>query len=261
MNIVTRKLKLFSLCTFLAALSIILSGCSSNDDHANITTALLRQLPASTQQVLLVNSHSWNDSSGELQRYEKKQNQWQKIGKPYPVMLGRNGTAWGTGLHKTKGLKNFKQEGDGKAPAGVFKLATSFGYADAPAKQQSYPYKQATDRDYYIDDVESTDYNHWVKLPAEQANTPKAHWKSFERMRRDDHLYEWGIEIEHNKHPIKKKGGSAIFMHVWKDNQTTTAGCTAMAKNNLLTILEWLDASKQPLLIQAPIQELKNIKL
>ena len=240
---------------FLLLSSLFISSCSSD-----YTSTLLNQLPEERQQVLLVTSKSWNSPKGTLQRYERRQNRWSAIGKHIPVTLGRNGTAWGRGLHSIQDLTHFKQEGDGRAPAGIFSLGSSFGYSNKPVERQHYPYRQADERDYYIDDIESADYNQWVRIPRNEVNTPKNHWKSFERMHRDDARYEWGIEVEHNKHPVISKAGSAIFMHVWENSDTPTAGCTAMEKSSMIEILKWLNVDKKPVLIQAPISELKKLQ-
>jgi L,D-peptidoglycan transpeptidase YkuD (ErfK/YbiS/YcfS/YnhG family) len=236
--------------------SVILSACSPKQ-----TPELLNMLPENSQQALVVTNTKWEENSGILRRFEKVQGDWKAIGNDVPVMLGRNGLAWGKGLHIGQKDSFYKQEGDGKAPAGIFKLGTSFGYADQALEGQDYPYQQATVRDYFVDDVTSTDYNRWITIPESQENTPKAHWKSFEKMRRDDALYELGLVIEHNSNPVEAKAGSAIFMHVWKDSQTDTSGCVSMEKSNLTGILQWLDAEKQPLFIMAPTGVLDNIEL
>jgi len=221
----------------------------------------LKKLPEQSQQVILVQSLAWSHSQAILQRFEKKQGEWQKVATPISVQLGRNGLAWGRGLHQIQDLNNIKQEGDGKAPAGIFKLGSSFGYAKTGLSGQSYPYRQADVRDYYIDDSSSNDYNQWVHIAAHLQNTPKQFWKSYEKMRRNDALYELGIEIEHNKQTIVPYAGSAIFMHIWKNKDTSTAGCTAMAKDDIQRILQWLDSAKQPLLVQVPLNALDTLNL
>lgn len=251
-----RNLIQISLYTLLFCLSLLLSGCSQRSESLWLT-----QLPHDTQQVLLVSNHSWSDNQAILQRFEKQQGIWKQVAAPIPVQVGRNGMAWGRGLHNIKNLSQFKQEGDGKAPAGIFKLASSFGYASVALSQQTYPYRTATLNDYYIDDSESKDYNRWVHIAPPLENTPKVYWKSYEKMRRDDARYELGIEVEHNKNPILAGAGSAIFMHVWKDKNTSTAGCTAMSKANMMVILRWLKQDKQPVLVQVPSQALDDLQL
>ncbi|MDD5394728.1 MAG: L,D-transpeptidase family protein [Thiothrix sp.] len=218
-------------------------------------------LPAVTTQVLLVTSADWNASEAVLQRMEKQADGWHAVGKDIPVRVGRNGLGWGLGLHTdgTSGVQ--KKEGDGKAPAGVFALGNVFGYAaQAPAGLQM-PYRIASDRDYFVDATDSPDYNHWRTIPPEQANEPKQRWNSFERMRRDDHQYEYGLIIGHNMLPTTVGRGSAIFLHVWLNPETATSGCTAMSRENLLEVLTWLKPNAQPLLVQVPAGELADLRL
>jgi L,D-peptidoglycan transpeptidase YkuD (ErfK/YbiS/YcfS/YnhG family) len=85
-----------------------------------------------------------------------------------------------------------KREGDGKSPSGIFPLGIAFGYD--PSVVTKMPYRQATDDDFWVDDVNSEDYNKWVK------GQPNA--ASWEKMKRDDDQYKHGVVIEYNMHPI-----------------------------------------------------------
>ena len=70
-------------------------------------------------------------------------------------------------------------------------------------------------------------------------------------MRRDDHVYELGVVVEHNDACVPGRG-SAIFLHVWREPGAPTAGCTSMARDDLLRLLRWLDPAAEPLLVQLP---------
>jgi L,D-peptidoglycan transpeptidase YkuD (ErfK/YbiS/YcfS/YnhG family) len=208
----------------------------------------------STLQVILVTTRDWNSKTGKLQRFNRSGNVWKKVGNEIPVAVGKNGLAWGKGIHKRGGVAT-KKEGDGKAPAGMFTLGTMFGYSEKSPVSTNYPYRQSTARDYFVDDVTSSDYNQWVSIPPDQPNKPEEQWKSFERMKRQDHLYEYGIVINYNVNPAEKGKGSAIFFHIWRSEGSPTLGCTAMSKENLLSLMKWLDATKNPVLIQSPETE------
>ena len=217
------------------------------------------KLPAATTQLLLVTTTDWETSTATLQRMEKSADHWQAVGEGIPVRVGRNGLGWGVGLHQDgEGVQ--KQEGDGKAPAGVFSLGTSFGYAAQTPTGLQMPYRTASERDYFIDAVDSPDYNRWRSIPPEQANEPKQHWNSFERMRRDDHQYEIGMVVGHNQTPTIAGRGSAIFLHVWLNPDTATSGCTAMAKTDLLRVLTWLKPAANPLLVQTPADQVADLR-
>ena len=99
-----------------------------------------------------------------------------------------------------------------------------------------------TRQDIWVDDPRSPDYNR-LKKRAETAA------RSFEDMVLPDDRYKHGIVIEYNTHPIIPGLGSAIFLHIWKDPATPTAGCVAISEENLLKLIHWLDPAKEPLIV------------
>ncbi|MBR10320.1 MAG: hypothetical protein CMP48_21845 [Rickettsiales bacterium] len=214
-------------------------------------------LPDSCEQIILVSADDWSSTTGSLLLLEKKKNQWDTVSTATTVNFGKNGLKWGRGLHANQEA-NEKQEGDGCAPVGVFELGLAFGYNEQPAGV-SWPYQQLTDRDYFVDDINSKDYNTWQTISMDEANDPKSKWGSFERMKRNDHLYELGIVVKHNEDPIVKGMGSAIFLHVERAPGLPTLGCTSMQKADLLEVMQWLDFSKNPLFIQMPKEQLSQI--
>ena len=86
-------------------------------------------------------------------------------------------------------------------------------------------------------------------------------WRSAETLRRPDGIYEAVIVVAHNRGPVAPGRGSAIFMHRWYGPGVATIGCTAMAKGDLMTLLRWLDASRHPVLVQAPRELLPQLRL
>lgn len=216
-------------------------------------------IPNQTKQLIVVTSSDWTTTQAVLQRYERSDTGWKTIGYQVKVSLGKNGLAWGNGLHESMpGLA--KKEGDAKAPAGVFSLGTMFGYGESSPSALRYPYRQSTSRDYFVDDINSKDYNKWVTIPADKENNAKLYWASVEKMKRSDHLYEYGIVINHNSEPVEKGKGSAIFFHVWRTPGAGTLGCTSMSKEDLLQLMGWLDPNKNPLFIQVPFAELSILR-
>ena len=154
-------------------------------------------------------------------------------------MIGRNGFA----------PPGFKREGDGRTPSGIYLLGTAFGYnASAPTRM---PYRQAGDNDLWVDDVNSPDYNRWVRKG-------ETHAASFERMRRADGLYKYGVVIEYNSSPVVKERGSAIFLHIWRGEKEPTAGCVALSEKDMLLILDWLDPKAKPLVVMGTESDLKR---
>jgi len=203
------------------------------------------------QQLVVVKTANWQAHQGTLQFYERSPTKetWQAVGDAVPVAVGRNGLGWGVGLHPATALDDpKKQEGDGRAPAGVFRLSSAFGYAPATeAAGIKLPYMEATPSLRCIDDVQSAFYNRIV-----DRDLIRPDWKSAEEMRRPDDQYRLGIVVDHNTNPAIPGSGSCIFIHIWKGSDVGTAGCTAMSQENMERLLSWLDPSANPVLIQLP---------
>ena len=249
-EITFRKNKMFRQIILLCALTT-LGGCFGESGiQSDFLTSLA--LPDESHQVLLVITSSWSDFKGTMRLYSNAGTDWKIEDVNIPVVVGRSGLAGGVGLHADGLPGPHKVEGDGKAPAGIFALGTSFGYGLLQPDGCSYPYRQATEYDYFIDDIDSPVYNQWMSLADSSKKDPQYFWRSFERMKRDDDLYELGIVVKHNMDPVVVGRGSAIFLHIWRGPDQPTAGCTAMSKEHLLTVLRWLDPSKNPLLVQVP---------
>jgi D-alanyl-D-alanine dipeptidase len=242
-------MKKFTLLTLPLLLFVACSSLKLNHNAKNIT------IPAKTKQLLVVTTPNWSAKEGVLQRYEKVENHWRKVGNTINIILGRNGLAWGKGLHTTpKDASYLKKEGDGKAPAGLFRLGNGFGYAPANFNMH-FPYAVYKTTDHCVDDSNSIWYNQIV-----DSTKIKRDYKSFEHMRLANNLYKYGITVKHNPKSIAQ-GGSCIFIHIKSDNKKGTAGCTAMREDNIITILKWLKGEKKPLLLQLPQSEMVNVQL
>jgi D-alanyl-D-alanine dipeptidase len=196
-----------------------------------------------TKQLIVVTTKNWSVPNGTLQRYENEGHHWHKVGKAIEIKLGRNGLGWGIGLHTTpKDAKIIKKEGDGKAPAGIFELKQAFGYFSFVV---DYPYEVYKATNHCVDDVNSKLYNKIV-----DSSKVDVDYKSFEHMRFAKNYYKYGIVVNHNhidEAGAQKGAGSCIFIHI---KPVPTAGCTVMREDEMMEIIEWLDAKKHPLLVQ-----------
>ena len=72
--------------------------------------------------------------------------------------------------------------------------------------------------------------------------------------------YALGVFVAHNYNPVNKGGGSCIFLHIWKNANSGTAGCTAMDRSNIEKIFSWIDVKKNPVLIQLPEDSYKQFQ-
>jgi L,D-peptidoglycan transpeptidase YkuD (ErfK/YbiS/YcfS/YnhG family) len=129
----------------------------------------------------------------------------------------------------------------------VFELGTLYGYAER-ASDVSLPYAMAGAALRCVDDPTAAQYN---KILDESARTA---WRSAERMRRDDDLYELALVVRHNADPIVPGHGSCIFVHVWQNASTPVTGCTALDKNDLKKLVTWLKPNAS-VLVALPTSE------
>lgn len=206
-----------------------------------------------SDQLIVVTSKNWDDIQGTAQRYERHGSALEKYQAPFAVVLGKNGMGWGKGLLDPGSLQGpVKQEGDGKAPAGVFKLGTAFGY-DVSAETR-LPYLALTSTLECVDDSDSQHYNQLVDVSLLAKN-----WNSAEHMRRNDDLYRQGIFIEHNT-PATPAAGSCIFFHLWRGPDVPTLGCTAMDPADMARLFTWLDPRRSPRLVQLPEAQYEQLR-
>jgi len=237
----------------LITLSLLLfTACST---HINTTSTQNSRItiPKESRQLLLVTTDNWSSKDGMLQRYEKTDNHWTKVGESISIVLGRNGLGWGKGLHLTpNNAKYIKKEGDGKAPAGLFSLNNAFGYAPSNFKID-FPYATYKATDHCVDDSSSKWYNKII-----DSTKITKDYKSFEHMKLKNNLYKYGITVNHNPNQIAQ-AGSCIFIHIKSPSGKGTAGCTAMREEEIVTVLKWLKGEEKPLLLQLPKEEMVKV--
>ncbi len=132
-----------------------------------------------------------------------------------PVALGRGG------------IVANKREGDGGTPKGTFRPRKLWWRADRSPRPQTFlPVRAIRADDAWCEDPNSRHYNRPLKLG-----------HGGDRLRRDDHLYDFIIEIDHNTRPTIAGRGSAVFLHLARTNFSPTAGCVSMTKSAMLHLL------------------------
>jgi L,D-peptidoglycan transpeptidase YkuD (ErfK/YbiS/YcfS/YnhG family) len=186
------------------------------------------------KQVILVTANNETTRKATIETYEKIDNTWKKL-RSYSGIIGKNG------------MTSNKHEGDYKTPEGKYTISTAFGSQNNPGTKLLY--KRISTNDVWVDDPKSKLYNTW-----QLASENNGRWNSAEKM--NNPLYEYGFVINYNSLRIPYKG-SAIFFHI-EGSSGYTAGCTATSKSNVLSILKWLDPEKNPVIIQTPINKLRN---
>jgi L,D-peptidoglycan transpeptidase YkuD (ErfK/YbiS/YcfS/YnhG family) len=134
-----------------------------------------------------------------------------------PVALGRGG------------IKANKWEGDGGTPRGRFHPVRVWWRADRlPRPQSLLPVRRIGPADGWCEDPVDRRYNRAVRR---SANEPG------DRLMRADALYDIVVELDHNTRPRIARRGSAVFIHVARPALAPTAGCVALRRRELITVL------------------------
>ncbi|MGI9241464.1 MAG: L,D-transpeptidase family protein [Verrucomicrobiales bacterium] len=236
------------ICAAIVALALLL---------ANPADAAPRRAAPKPGQMIVTVADSWNSSTGRLQCYERTSKGWRPaFARAIPVLLGRNGLAWGRGLHQPSKSGRQKREGDGRAPAGVFRVGKIYTYDSRLPDGANYPFRTVTKWDAWVDDPTLPEYNRHIVV--DPRRVPK--WFEKQKMRHGDFAYRWLIEVRHNSDPPKPGDGSAIFFHTRRGPDRKTAGCTTMSSGDLIEIMRWLDPKKHPQYTLLPKAEYERLK-
>ena len=127
------------------------------------------------------------------------------------------------------GVRADKREGDGATPAGTLPLRRVLFRADRVARPASaVPVFPLGPADGWCDDPAHPDYNRAVTLP---------HPARHEALWRSDGQYDVVGVLGWNDAPAVRDRGSAIFLHVSRDDGGPTAGCVALRLPELLLVL------------------------
>jgi D-alanyl-D-alanine dipeptidase len=206
----------------------------------------------SANQLVLVVAPEWNSTTGTMYLFDRTDDGWAQFNRPWKVILGDSGLAWGVGSYTHPPKERIKIEGDHRSPAGVFGLGEFFGYDSTPPPRIRFPYRQATTALHCVDDTGSVFYNSFIgENEVVRDSAGKLPWKSSEVMRLDSVDYKYGIVVRQNPGAVPGNG-SCIFLHLIRADSAATTGCTAMGEDNMLFLMQWLDPGKSPLFVQLP---------
>lgn len=213
--------------------------------------AFASPIPSETKLLILAVPEDWNSTQTQLQAYrrEKGRDAWTSITPSFNANLGRNGLAWGRGCHPAQEGPQ-KREGDKKSPAGVFLLGSILYGSEEKSPLQNWRYRMVTDRDLWIEDPQSTNYNRHLILSTHEA-FPENHL--FDLMRQNDPAHALKIFIRHNAPPdVQPKAGSAIFFHLSRGTNHPTTGCTTLLRQDFETLFRNCTPKDQPVYVLLP---------
>ncbi len=138
-------------------------------------------------------------------------------GRRHDVTLGRSGAS-----------RN-KREGDGASPIGCFPLRGVLYRGDRLAAPVTrLPCAAIARDDGWCDAPGDPAYNRKVRLP---------YPASAERMWREDGLYDLVVVLGHNDAPVVPGLGSAVFLHLARDDGGPTEGCVGVTRELALALV------------------------
>jgi L,D-peptidoglycan transpeptidase YkuD (ErfK/YbiS/YcfS/YnhG family) len=187
---------------------------------ATPATAQVCPVPlADARRLVLVVARTMNTAVATAALYERDSasGPWRLVQPVGPAVVGAAGMGWGFPFRAlARANEPAKVEGDKRAPAGVFAIGASFGFA-ASARPG---YLQLRDDTVCVDASSSPAYS---TITSRKVVGPSV---SGEDMRRID-LYRRGLVVDY---PTDRaaRAGSCIFVHIWRGEGRGTAGCVAM---------------------------------
>ncbi|TFV59523.1 hypothetical protein E4P42_08085 [Mycobacterium sp. PS03-16] len=177
--------------------------------------------PPAGSQMIVVSAPDAQSPTATLTAYQRDGAGWRTILGPMRADLG----SLGVGAPADDVFRT---------PVGTFPLGQAFGRQPNPGTRM--PYFQATDEDWWDEDVDSRTYNthvHAAEIDSEDA----------ENLYDSGPIYDYAVLIDHN--PQRVPGRSAgIFLHV-TDGEPTW-GCVAVDRDQMRRVLQWLDPAASP---------------
>ncbi|AQT83174.1 hypothetical protein B1R94_28080 [Mycolicibacterium litorale] len=181
--------------------------------------------PAAGQstQWVVVGVPAANATTGSLTAFQKVGSEWKVVLGPTPAKVGELGVgAPADGVYRT--------------PAGTFGFDQAFGRQADPGTRM--PYFQATDQDWWDEDGKSPTYNTHVRSQDKPSGIAENLYDS-------GPVYDYAVNIASNPQRIPGKV-AGIFLHVTDGNPTW--GCVAIGREEMRSILNWLDPAADPLI-------------
>lgn len=200
------------------------------------------------ERLILVTTATMADTTARLETFERAPDRtWRAAMSARDTTVGSTGLGWAwtyaTGAAPDEPIK---QEGDNRTPAGIFRIGRPFGFDPSalPGYVQLRPAQT-----FCVDDPASPHYNRIVDRSVAGAETRGEDMATID-------LYRHGIEVEF---PTNRdlRGGSCIFLHVWKEPGQGTSGCVA-GEQPLIELLQTWTAAKPTVIAILPATALQR---
>jgi L,D-peptidoglycan transpeptidase YkuD (ErfK/YbiS/YcfS/YnhG family) len=214
-----------------------------------------------SRQVVVVTSQGWGSSYATLRAYRRDAaGEWQLRYGPWSARVGWKGMARAAE----------RRQDSGTTPAGTFGL--SYGFGSAPDPGTRLDYRRFDKSDWWVyDPRDPRTYNVWEPFRSGRA-TWRRGWA--------EHLWDWagrqysyGVALSYNlpsgvhwspqlrqrvaSDPADTRRGGGIFLHV--KGSGATAGCVAVGRERMRTLLRWLDRAKEPRVVIGPTSAIDRL--
>jgi L,D-peptidoglycan transpeptidase YkuD (ErfK/YbiS/YcfS/YnhG family) len=185
-------------------------------------------VPTTTAQLITVSARRAHTTAATLRVWQRSGDCWTQALGPYTARVGWNG------------LRIQRREGDGTTPIGMFPILPRM-YGMAPNPGVAFRYTRLHCGDWWVEDPRSRAYNTFQRVgcgvrPPFKVTTPD--------MSKSPNAYASLAVIGFNTNPVVPGRGSGIFLHV--QVHTSTNGCVALPRAQLLRILRWLRPAPAP---------------
>ncbi len=145
------------------------------------------------------------------------------------------------------GIREDKVEGDAATPSGEYPLRRVYFRNDRLVLPKvRLPARPIAEHDGWCDDPQSPTYNRLVHVPND--------W-SAEKMWREDGLYDLVVVVGYNDDPPEGEWGSAIFLHVAREDYAPTKGCVAFSQADLLELVPLIGPETRLRVLALPASE------
>ena len=178
-------------------------------------------------QVVTVVATSSSATTAQLTAWQLADDGWTAVLGPVTARVGSAGIGRAS-------------ETSTKTPAGTFGLTEAFGRAGDPGT--ALPYRVVDGDDWWVSDPASPRYNQYAQCTPGTCDFTEA---AGENLFAAGAVYDNAVVIDYNRGGTPG-AGSAFFLHV--TNGGATAGCVAIDRADLQTLLRWLDPGSAPVI-------------
>jgi len=131
-----------------------------------------------------------------------------------------------------RGIGIKKKEGDLITPKGLYKIKFLLFRKERLKNLKTKIKKLVIKKNMgWCNDSRSKNYNKLITFPFTYG---------YEKLFRQDNIYDVILVLDYNINPIRKNKGSAIFIHIAKKDYRKTEGCVAINKKYMLKILKMI---------------------